>query len=70
LACWGARRQPAILNAHQDAFLLYFFGLMGVSAFAFGVWMVVHGFWMTKLRAIVTPESLHLVAHRDRHLIL
>lgn len=60
----------AILNAHQDAFLLYFFGLMGVSASAFGLWMVVHGFWMTKLRAIVTPGALHLVAHRGRHLIL
>ncbi len=59
-----------ILTARQDAFDLYFFSFIGACASAFGLWIVINGFWMTKLRAIVTPESLHLVAHRGRHLAL
>jgi hypothetical protein len=60
----------AILTASESAFNLYFFGFMGLCAAAFGVWMLVSGFQMAKLRATVTAEALHIVAHAGRHLAL
>ena len=58
-----------ILTAGEGAFDLYFFGIFGLCAATFGVWMWAQGVRIGKLRAVLLPDALHLVAHRGRHLV-
>jgi hypothetical protein len=58
-----------VLTAYQGVFYLCFFGILGLCAAVFGIWMLVNGSRATRLRAVVTPEGLHLVAHQGRHLM-
>jgi len=57
-----------ILTAHQSAFFLVFFGLIGAGSGAYGIWMLLQGLYISRLRASLTPETLELTAHAGRHL--
>jgi hypothetical protein len=58
-----------ILTADDGLFNLVFFGLMGFGAAAFGTFLLVNGSRAAQLHATLTPEALHLVAHRGRQMI-
>ncbi len=60
----------AILFADQGAFDLVFFGCAGLCAGLFGIWMLVNGSRTARLRAVVTPDAFHIIAHRGRRLVL
>jgi hypothetical protein len=58
----------AVMVASEGAFFVVFLGVFGLCALAFGWWIWVNGSRMAKLRAVVTPDALHIVAHSGRHL--
>jgi len=54
--------------ADQGALMVEFLGCLGLCGAGFGCWMLVNGARMIKLRAVLTPDALHIVAHSGRHL--
>lgn len=57
-------------SSGQGAGTAAFLGIAAVVAGAFGVWMLVNAWRISKLRATLTPEALHLVAHGGRRIWL
>jgi hypothetical protein len=56
------------LVADQGAFFVAFLAIFALCAAAFGWWIWVNGLRMARLRAVLMPDALHIVAHGGRHL--
>jgi hypothetical protein len=50
--------------------LLLFFSLFALGACGFGVFLLFNSVWASRLRAVVQPDALHLIAHQGRHAVL
>jgi hypothetical protein len=68
--CAGLLGWAAFELADHGVGSIIFFASVGVLSGAFGAWMLLNGWRMSKLRAHITTEALHLNAQRGRSLWL